>query len=173
MTLSLPPRGRDHQGRSGGDPSEATEGHSAPARSGVCAQSTNKIRGRFLLAGSRGAAWGAEWEVRPRRGRARPEAKGSGEGPCGTGRLPRGWEEAPGWDGDTGAGARGALGLLSRLSSALSPSANSDSVLGLLRTHLPSHGQAASHRPSDPPGSSVIYSQVKVACPSAYVAPQS
>ncbi|XP_030157685.1 Fc receptor-like protein 5 isoform X3 [Lynx canadensis] len=53
------------------------------------------------------------------------------------------------------------------------PAANSDSVLGLLRTHLPSHGQAASHRPSDPPGSSVIYSQVKVACPSAYVAPQS
>ncbi|XP_040308457.1 Fc receptor-like protein 3 isoform X4 [Herpailurus yagouaroundi] len=53
------------------------------------------------------------------------------------------------------------------------PAANSDSVLGLLRTHLPSHGQAASHRPSDPPGSSVIYSQVKVACPSACVAPQS
>ncbi|XP_045310629.1 Fc receptor-like protein 5 isoform X4 [Leopardus geoffroyi] len=53
------------------------------------------------------------------------------------------------------------------------PAANSDSVLGLLRTHPPSHGQAASHRPSDPPGSSVIYSQVKVACPSAYVAPQS
>ncbi|XP_047696006.1 Fc receptor-like protein 5 isoform X3 [Prionailurus viverrinus] len=53
------------------------------------------------------------------------------------------------------------------------PAANSDSVLGLLRTHLPSHGQAASHRPSDPLGSSVIYSQVKVACPSAYVAPQS
>ncbi|XP_078296836.1 Fc receptor-like protein 5 isoform X3 [Panthera onca] len=43
------------------------------------------------------------------------------------------------------------------------PAANPDSVLGLLRTHLPSHGQAASHRPSDPPGSSVIYSQVKVA----------
>ncbi|XP_049490692.1 Fc receptor-like protein 5 isoform X2 [Panthera uncia] len=43
------------------------------------------------------------------------------------------------------------------------PAANPDSVLGLLRTHLPPHGQAASHRPSDPPGSSVIYSQVKVA----------
>ncbi|XP_042831497.1 Fc receptor-like protein 5 [Panthera tigris] len=43
------------------------------------------------------------------------------------------------------------------------PAANPDSVLGLLRTHLPPHGQAASYRPSDPPGSSVIYSQVKVA----------
>ncbi|XP_042782269.1 Fc receptor-like protein 5 [Panthera leo] len=43
------------------------------------------------------------------------------------------------------------------------PAANPDSVVGLLRTHLPSHGQAASHRPSGPPGSSVIYSQVKVA----------
>uniref|UniRef100_A0A673U3Y0 Fc receptor like 3 n=1 Tax=Suricata suricatta TaxID=37032 RepID=A0A673U3Y0_SURSU len=38
------------------------------------------------------------------------------------------------------------------------PAANSDSAL-LFWTHLPSRSQAASHRPADPQGSSVIYSQ--------------
>lgn len=53
------------------------------------------------------------------------------------------------------------------------PAANSDSALGPLRTHLPSSGQAASRWPSDPQGSSVIYSQVKVVRPPASAAPRS
>ncbi|XP_029789304.1 LOW QUALITY PROTEIN: Fc receptor-like protein 5 [Suricata suricatta] len=49
------------------------------------------------------------------------------------------------------------------------PAANSDSAL-LFWTHLPSRSQAASHRPADPQGSSVIYSQVKAARPPASTA---
>uniref|UniRef100_A0A452TCS0 Fc receptor like 5 n=1 Tax=Ursus maritimus TaxID=29073 RepID=A0A452TCS0_URSMA len=51
--------------------------------------------------------------------------------------------------------------------------AASNSALRLLRTYLPSHSPAASQRPSRPQGSSVIYSQVKVASLPASTAPRS
>lgn len=135
---------------------------------GVRAQSTNRRRGGFLLPGTWGAGSDAEEGLGPPRPRSQDRVLAVQGGCClGTGRTRDGTGLVGTW------GRARALGHLCQLRAALLPTAASNSALRLLRTYLPSHSPAASQRPSRPQGSSVIYSQVKVASLPASAAPRS